>query len=489
MIQRYLALVVGKGLQLPLLMVFMSLMTRVLTPADVAQWSMVVAAASLMSSFLFSWMSDAYVRFGREEWVQCGTDITTKASLLPMVTVAWAVALVIIFLDPVGWLEKVYHLNSSWHGLVFVSLLGLFCMVLTRARFQLKNKMMGLALLPVIVSFCLVLYLLLIHHSRGFDAHVVISRVIEITAGIWTVASLFALGLRSLPSISLVMENKKKSSRIITYAWPLIPGMALTYMSVWGDRVILQWMTEDASSVGLLHIADIVFNALLGIAIPVSTILAPSLIEKNIDNKGAGREFLSEVLPSAAVVWLLFILWVLVFLPSVFLALVGDRFAGSLLPLSIMTIGIPGSFIAAACSPLYSVQQRLKHSIIYYNGIDNVLHIIALFLLIPHFGMIGAAAVVGISYLGIQLCYLIDQHRYLKVPVRNIILVHVIVIAFAVAQVLCLDHLLIRILLGMAATILICLLSRSSGIVREEMLAKRLPERLRILIYLLVRKA
>ena len=157
--KHYLLLVGAKVLRVPLALLVVSLLSRLIGPEGVGQWSMLVAVSTFFHSVFLNWTQAPSVRFGREEWINSNSLSTTWGARRPLIFFGFILALFLLVLRPFSFFEQLTFLPSSWWPLAGVYLLGLWCLAEVQSLLTITENYKILAVLPLLVDTLLVFFL------------------------------------------------------------------------------------------------------------------------------------------------------------------------------------------------------------------------------------------------------------------------------------------------------------------------------------------
>lgn len=158
-VRHFLKLVVGNVLKIPLVILVLSLMSRLIGPVGLGQWSMLVAVSSFFHSFFLNWTQAPSVRFGCEEWLDSKKLSNTWAARFPLILLGFALAILFLTLQPFAFFEKLTSLPSTWWPLVVIYLLGLWWRAEVESLLTITKKYTHLAVSPLLVNGVVVLFL------------------------------------------------------------------------------------------------------------------------------------------------------------------------------------------------------------------------------------------------------------------------------------------------------------------------------------------
>lgn len=419
---------------------------------------MVIAAGTIMHSLLLNWMHAPTIRFGCEEWQKGNTITTTWSARLPYLLMGFALTIGLVIIDPAQWLERFFHLSGSMKLMALLAFSWIWLSVETQNFLQLQEAMFALALMPLFIDCIPVIILaVILISSTVLPEYVLIMGLLTFIVLLWS-AALF-IELRQL-KVRWVAPNIEAYRKTFIYAWPLIPGFLLGYISDWGDQLLVRYFFTT-HEVGLFQAAYQVMVLLIGVTAPIATIILPRLIDKETISSDAAKKFLTVAGPTLVTLGLFLLVPIVSFAPLCFRILMGSRFTDATQVFIVLCSSIPGTIIAIFYGIFFSLQGRLWRSTVIYGGIMSVLNIAISLILLPRIGILGSAIATSTSYLVIQFLYLLDQHHYYRIPLAKGCILFGAIMAFAMLQPLVSGGLLVRFLLCLFSFIALALLARA----------------------------
>lgn len=461
----FISLLSSKVIRAIINLLFVGFLARILGPNGLGEWAMVIAAGALLHAFLLNWMHAPTIRFGREEWQKSNTVSIIYSARLPFLLIAFIFVGCLVAMDPTGWLERYFHIAGIMKPVVVLALFWLWLSVETQNFLQLRQEIMKLAFFPVLIDGAPVLVLLIIFiNGIVLSQYVLIIGLLALGVVLWGTALFFEI--RQL-NIRWIWPGIESVLRVLKYSWPLIPGFLLGYVSDWGDQILLlHFFTKH--EVGLFQSAYQVMILLFGVTVPLSTIIFPWLIDRDVQSSDATKEFLAGAGTTVVMLGMFLLVPLVCFAPFFFSMLLGSKFAGANLAFIVLCSAIPGSIISIFYGIFFNLQGRLWRSTVIYGGFMSILNILISLILLPRIGMIGSAVATGISYLVVQFLYLTDQHRYYRVPLFKSYILFGFILVFVVLQVLAGESLLARFMLCLVSLIAVVFLARVCLLLNRE---------------------
>ncbi len=397
-----------------LAVVVTTLVGRVLGATALGQWSLLVAAGTLLHTILLNWTHAATVRYGHEEWVRTGRfDKTVNARLLLLAGMA-AASYAVLFVLPPQWLSNWFATDPSQSWMIVLFALSAWLAAEAQATLQATDRIFWQAAvapaLAVLSSLALALVFLAGSRSLGAAVAAVTAMPILGWGAVWVavIATTVSAPRFALPELW----------RHVRFGAPLLPIFLLGYVSDWGDHVLLSRFSS-AEQVGFFAVSYQVMVAALAANSVLTTVLLPRLIAQEVERPGAMRRYVAEEVPTFYSLWMIGTVWVIAVLPGTVRSLMGERFDDSIAPLVILLVVIPSSVVTSLYTVLFNVQKRMA-SLMVYVFLMTVTNVSVSFALIPEFGAVGAAVGTVLSHALSQACYVWDQHRSLSVPAARV---------------------------------------------------------------------
>jgi O-antigen/teichoic acid export membrane protein len=401
---------------------------RLAGPEGVGQWSLAIAAGTFVHTAFLNWTHASTVRFGAEEWTVSRSLSGTVAGRWPLVAASALMAAAALGLQPLHWLERAFGVPSAAWWLVGAYALALWVAAEAQAALQALNRLdLQAWLAPLAAAAALVAVLGAGLGGSGSPLRLVAAAACGMLT-VWVPATLLLLR-RTVRWQPPAMEA---TLRHLRYGWPLAIAFAVGYVSDWGDHVLLRALTT-IEAVGQFGLAYQVFLVLLAINGAVTTLLLPRLIAGNVATGDDGKQYVEQALPTLFVLGALVSLVAVAALPPLLLWIAGPRFGGGAGVLAILCAVAPANVATGLYSVLFSVQQRLSRVLV-YTTVMAAVNIVLSLILIPPYGVYGAAAATAVSYGVAQLAYLLDQHRFLRVPAQHVALLWGLCLVFGAGQ-------------------------------------------------------
>lgn len=207
-----------------------------------------------------------------------------------------------------------------------------------------------------------------------------------------TVIFMFRIDLYSL--FPLKLEKKILGENLHWISWQVM-GLVAVYLINWGDNLVLRYYSTT-TEVGKYNIGYQFFKAIIGASLIVNTYFLPS-ISRNIGSKEEIKKYLNEKRFKIYALELLIVATSFWLLPFFILHFYGSTYIDSVSVIKILLIAAPFQLFNVFYIPI--LNSLKKYKFIHINNTIIVIINIALdFLLIPYFGISGAAIATTIAY-------------------------------------------------------------------------------------------
>jgi O-antigen/teichoic acid export membrane protein len=403
---------------------------RLLGPATLGKWTLLLAAGTLLHTFLVNWTHGATVRYGREEFVRTGTMRRTLSARLPLLVAGVAAATALLVWQPGGWLERGFAAAPSQAATVALLAASVWIASEAQATLQATDRVIWQALLAPLAGVVSILAVLIAatFEPLSLDRAAVAFALPSIV--IWGVAWCSGLLRAQARPGPLVGADIWRSVR---YGLPMLPAFAIGYFSDWGDHLLLTQM-GSLDQVGWFALAYQFMTASIAANGMLVTILLPRLIAHEVRHTGYMRTYIESEIPTLYALWMVGTIWCIALVPVIARFMVGAPFDESVGVLLVLLIAVPCSALNSLYGVLFNLQERTGQVLLYValmTGIGIGVSIV----LIPSYGALGAALGTVASYLVYQAAYVWDQHRRFEVPAVRIWIVSATAVGLATVQV------------------------------------------------------
>jgi O-antigen/teichoic acid export membrane protein len=403
---------------------------RLLGPATLGKWTLLLAAGTLLHTFLVNWTHGATIRYGREEFVRTASMRRTLMARLPLLAASVAAAAALLVWQPGAWLERWFAAAPSQASTVALLAVSVWIASEAQATLQATDRVIWQALLAPLAGVASIVAVLMaatlgpLSVDRAAVAFALPPIVIWGTA--WF-SSLVRAHARPGPVIG---ADIWRSAR---YGLPMLPAFAIGYFSDWGGHLLLTQM-GSLDEVGWFGLAYQFMTAIVAANGMLITVLLPRLIAQEVRHVGYMRTYLESEIPTLYALWMIGTIWSVALVPVVARLMVGPSFDESVGVLLVLLIAVPCSVLNSLYVVLFNLQERTGHVLLYVTLMTGIGVVVSI-MLIPSYGALGAALGTVVSYLVYQAAYVWDQHRRFEVPAARIWIISATAVGLVTLQV------------------------------------------------------
>jgi O-antigen/teichoic acid export membrane protein len=202
--------------------------------------------------------------------------------------------------------------------------------------------------------------------------------------------------------------------KIFNFSWPAIPGGIAGYIVNWIDVIVIK-MYLDMTLVGLYSVAYGIYNYLMAVPLMginlVSLVLTAFLVRKREDLIAV---YVKRFIPQAIFLWSFFVSIIMIISGSLFDIWVGPQYRSAVPPFIVLAIGLIFRSITCAYAPIYTAYIMPKR---YHltNIFIALLNLTADLILIPRYGIMGAAIATTSAFFVSSILLLLMANYKLKI--------------------------------------------------------------------------
>lgn len=409
------SLVGSKALSSLVLLLVTASIGRLLGPAQLGRWTLMVAAGAMLHTLFVNWTHAATVRYGREEWARSRSLQQTLTARLPILGASIGLVASLLVWPPFDWSQQWFGIAPGDRWLVALFAASLWITAEAQATVQAIDRLtwQAMAAPAIAMATALAAALLMLVETPSIVLAVLVVTAPAIAGWglVWTAALRVGMAGGAI-------RRPAHLGAHLAFGLPLIPTFALGYLSDWGDHLLLTRLTSVAE-VGVFALSYQFLAAIMAANGVITTVLLPRLIAAQIERPRALQDYLATEAPTICALWMLPMVWVVALLPIAVAILAGSAFVASPLVLLALLAAIPASVLTSLYTVLFNVEARTGRASFYILMVTSA-NLVASLLLIPRLGAFGAAAGTTLSYLLAQALYIRDQHHLLGVPSRRI---------------------------------------------------------------------
>jgi len=463
-----------KLIRIPLAIAIMVLIARSIGPSGAGLWAMYMAAGGLFSSLFLNWSQSGLVRFGREEWITHQSCSRTLAVRKALIFIGLGISSLILLMQPWNFLEIFYHLPGECWIEVFVLTVILWLQAETQSIYRITGQFKRQLFVQLAADVIVVIYLWLFLKFRVPESpHQLIVGLIFVLCSCWVV--IWIVALIQIPSINFFdgQDLQKLRTKLVSYSWPIIPGIVFVYMSNWGNHVLI-YSFSTSQEVGYFDVAYQVTIAFFSIASPLSILYLPHLLDMKLRNENAELIFFNRTVPTLVVLWIAGAVISLTFLPCLFLTIFGPLYTPAITILNVLCASIPGSAILALYAIRFELNNKMGQSTI-YSGMMIAVNLLIAWLLAPHLKGVGVAISISLSYVVLQFLYLIAFHGFFKLWNAKIFYMFIFATVFGIMQAIVGASSFERFSLGLSTMLLLAFVAYTFRILDLAVIREMLP--------------
>ena len=466
----YAKLAASAAIRIPLGAVSTALLARTLGTEGVGIWTILLASGTFLHTVGLSWVRTSSVRFGREEWLNTGSIKRTWGARLPLLLLSAVLGVAVVGLLRHSGLPLLAGMTSERQWYILGLLCGIWLSNESQGLLQIREKMDTIAIAPAAVSLLTIAYLSISAWYDPVRPEALIPGLVLIPICVW-----FPIWIREFAALrpGFALPEWARFRAVSRFSWPLIPALLIGSLSAWADHILI-YATMDTEHLGWFQTAYRPMVLIMGMANPALTVLLPHLITQSGETRHRLGTFLDQKFPAALWIWQFATIPALVFLPTVFRFVFGPQFENAVPIVKVLAIGIPGAILPRIYSVFFTVQDRIGITV-WYHAAMTITNLAISYSLIDQFGMLGCAAGTAVSYVLIQVLYVADQHRRLRVPASTIAVLLALHTALAIALSF-VSELGIRLLIGCGALLLHVAIARKLSILNAAVLSQVIPK-------------
>lgn len=408
----YAALIFSKAGVVLLGLASVPLVTRLMGTEGFGKFSVFLMVAQLVIYVFVSWTSISVVRYGKEEFVKEGKINKVFWARSLILGVCFAIGLAVLFVFR-SWLGR-YIGAPSW----IVWFLAGYFLIYTLSEFlfyifQAVGRLKTMALAELAESLVLLAALLFIKFFIGYSLPI-LATIIGAYLFCKFSADLFFVSRLDLKLFFPVEIDGFTLKRILNFSYPVIFGIMAGYASTWLDLAIVKKYL-DFSQVGLYALAFKLANFSQYIGSILNVVLGPIIIGfLALGNQGLIIRYVRRIVPQLMFLWLFIVFFIFILGRPLLPIFFGQSFGGSVLPFSILILGYFMNILVVLYGPIFSAYEMVKRGTI-LNVLMAAFGLGLAFILIPAFGINGAAWAKVISFSFGGAAFLFSGNRRLKV--------------------------------------------------------------------------
>jgi len=408
----YIYILLGSFLIIPLQVISVSLSTRILGASGYGKLSIFLMVSELVFLFSASWTSASVIRYGTWEFNKenkINKVFWARNSILIPSLLFFFIG-IIFFRKSISSYIGIEQKAIIWLLLLYIAVIVLvsYIQYIQQSIGQLRLYSFSLFLVKLIV----VTGLSVIKVTPVLDKDASSIIIVYILGNLIT-AVIFTLFIK-IKVLLPVEFDKDTAKKIFLFSYPLVFGSVSSYAIGWVDIIFVKkdLMISDVGVYALAYrIMTFVNTISMSLIVLLGPIIVTFLANKRVD---LINKYIKRLIPQVGFLSSIFISIIIVVI-NYFVALIfGIEFADSVLPSSILMLGMAFNFFSSMYSPVIVAYELIKQSVA-VNIIMAIINIIGDYLLIPLIGINGAAYTTSFIYSLGAVSYLIIVNRKLKI--------------------------------------------------------------------------
>ena len=377
-------------ISLPLLIISESIQARILGPEDYGKLTLILSVISLAFLFGISWLQNAILRFGKEEFTQNNKFNTSFTSISLITIAALILTSVLIFLvrNKIFEFLEIETPQAIWIIIIGVWLLTIKTFALEILKIIRLLKVQAILFrvvskLIILLGMLLLIYVLVIFNISSLIIVVIFSDLLIF---------LFAIFYLKRKYITPLILNKTQIRNILIYSFPLIFLSWSSYVINWIDAYTIKYFLS-LEHVGIYQAAYKILSTLKSFfGVGLVTVFTP-IIMVFVTNKEFSKisdNYIERVIPQICFLTMIVVFIIIACSDFTLNLIYGDKFRDSILPFKILATSLSFSVISYSLVPVFTSFDMTRALLILglYAGVVNIA---ADILLVPIFGITGAA--------------------------------------------------------------------------------------------------
>ena len=408
----YIYIIFNSFLIMPLQIISVSLCTRILGPTGYGKLSIFLMVSEFVFLLGASWTSASVVRYGT--W-QFNDDKkinkvfwARNSILIPSLTIFFIG--IIIFRKKILAYIGIEQDIIIWLMLLYITVIVLveYIQYIQQSIGQLKLYSFSL----FSIKFIVMIGLLIIIATPVLVKNVLLVVIVYILGNLITII-IFTIFIKK--RIFFPIEfNKSIIKKVFLFSYPLIFGSITSYTVGYVDIVFIKKILL-MSDVGIYSLSYRMMAVINMISMSLIVLFNPIIITFLANNRvDLIKKYVKRLIPQGVFISSIFISLVMVLLHYLIPLIFGVEFTESILPFSILMLGMAFNFFSSFYSPVMLAYELIKQGMI-VSVIMALVNIIGDYFLTPIIGINGAAYTTSLVYsLGAILCLMI-VNRKLKI--------------------------------------------------------------------------
>jgi len=386
-----------------------ALLTHILGTNGYGKFTLFLMVANLFFLFGISWSSAAIIRYGREEFVKehrINKTFWARNAILVPIFIILLIGL-IFFRN-----QLLNYIGFPDYGFLLLALYVLGNMFLNYIQYiqQAVGQMKLYASTRIAQSLFLILGIIavmVIHIIPKNVSSVVVVSILTMFA----VSILYTVFFDRKWFFPLELD-KDYLKKVFIFSYPIIFGSGSAYVVKYIDIIVIKKYLA-LSDIGVYSLSYRGFMVLQAVSMSLIAVLGPMMITFLAENReDIILRFIKRIVTQGVLFWSLFLSLIILvgsfMIPVVF----GRNFQPSILPFSVLMVGLGFNLIGSFYSPILTTYELIKQAMV-INVIMALVNLAGDLFLVPRMGIVGAAFASSISFFLSAVLYLFITNRHL----------------------------------------------------------------------------
>jgi|GEM_PF-2364947 len=396
----YLSILIGQAGTTGLMLLITIITARVLQPEGFGIFSLFLMIAGLLSVLCIDWPNSSIIRFGKEEFLKTGSLAEVFWGRIIIFASCFGIITLFLFVAR-EWIAGYIGINQNivFFILAYVFLVSVFEIQLYILQAVGMFKEFGLV--PFIGKLSNLLLLFFVVFIIGLTDILFIIGISIITQLISVLVIVTTLRREwfTPPKFS-----QRKITEMVQFSWPMIFGAVSVVIIGYIDTIIIKEFLP-ISSVGIYSIAYLGMTSVSVVILSIVSLLFPLITTFRYQGRVVLiRQYMDEIIPQGVFIWSVFISALMVIGSIVIPLLFGISYSTAVIPFVILLAGLSARSVSSFYSGI-TVSFDLMKKVVILSVLIAVLNIIGDLLLIPIWGINGAAVATALSFIIVNIIY------------------------------------------------------------------------------------
>lgn len=399
----YSAVMLAQFLSMPLSLFYLSIITKNLGADKFGNFTIFLATAQLFFCIFSSWTRDSIIRFGSEVFSNDKEFGKIIGSQLIITSSSLLAALVILFLLK-NYLQGIVHLggNSFLWVAAYLSAYIFYDFILKFVQARHKLRSYALALFFRQISLVFSLYFLFGILKKTITIKSVL--VIEIISYLFLFILFFKPGLSHKKFFPFLSCSKKMVFTMLRYIWPVFIAVFLGYGTIWADTWMIKFFLSF-KSVGEYEAVNRLIQMAVNTIMPISVIGFPLMVSlRNIGSNSIINIFATKIVAQLCFFWTFVIITLVLCSKIIIYFVYGKDFISSLFAFQVLLAGVSFQVLPILYTSILQAYDKTKKMAL-IAGISLIINLFLDIILIPRYGIIGAASSKACMLIACALLY------------------------------------------------------------------------------------